>query len=196
MLSKLRSRLTYANLMATIAVFVALGGTSYGVATGSIGSREIKNNSIRSKDVHDNQLRSRDVRNFSLLSKDFKPGQLPSGPTGATGPTGPRGPQGSTGISGLERVVGSSSFDSDSSKLAFAECPAGKQVISGGYDVTGGKTGNPPDEKLDIVTDNIGLPAPDPTSQHQDVTVTGYEVTGTAQNWSIQAIALCANVSP
>jgi hypothetical protein len=30
-----------ANVMATVAVFVALGGTSYAVATGSIDSREL-----------------------------------------------------------------------------------------------------------------------------------------------------------
>jgi hypothetical protein len=48
-LSKLRSP-TYANVVASIALFIALGGTSYGLATGSIGSREIKNNSVRSDD--------------------------------------------------------------------------------------------------------------------------------------------------
>jgi hypothetical protein len=34
----------YVNVMATVAVFIALGVTSYAVATGSIDSREIKNN--------------------------------------------------------------------------------------------------------------------------------------------------------
>lgn len=101
MLSKLRSQLTYANTLSTVSLFIVLGGTSYAVATGSIDSREIKNNTVRSKDIRNNTVRSkdirnnqvgsRDVRNFSLLSKDFKPGQLP------TGATGPRGPQGSPG---------------------------------------------------------------------------------------------------
>ena len=97
MLSRLRPRLTYANVTATIALFVALGGTSYGLATGSIGSREIKNNSVRSKDVRNNDVRSKDVRNSSLLAKDFKPGELPTGSQGERGPTGATGARGATG---------------------------------------------------------------------------------------------------
>ena len=38
-LSKLRARLTYANAMSTIAVFIALGGGAYAVATMSLQSR-------------------------------------------------------------------------------------------------------------------------------------------------------------
>ncbi len=44
MARSLRSRLTYANVMATLALFVALGGTSYAAA--KIGSAQIKDNSI------------------------------------------------------------------------------------------------------------------------------------------------------
>jgi hypothetical protein len=93
--AKLRSRLNYSNVMATIAVFVALGGTSYAVAKGSIGSREVANNSIRSKDLRNNDVRGRDVRNGTigtrdvadagLLAADFKPGQLPAGAPGPPG---------------------------------------------------------------------------------------------------------------
>jgi hypothetical protein len=95
MLAKLRSCLTYANVMATVAVFVALGGTSYAIATGSIGSREIENNSVGTKDLRNSGIRGRDVRNGtirsadvgngSLLAADFKAGQLPEGERGAQG---------------------------------------------------------------------------------------------------------------
>ena len=108
---QLRSCLTYANVMATIAVFVALGGTSYAVATGSIDSRELKDNTVRSEDLRNNDVRSKDVRNRSLLTKDFKAGQLPAGQQGDTGATGPRGDTGQQcppGVSGLQRVLGPS----------------------------------------------------------------------------------------
>ena len=49
MIDKLRQHLTYANVMSTLAVFIAFGGSSY--AATQIGSREIANNSIRGKDV-------------------------------------------------------------------------------------------------------------------------------------------------
>ena len=74
---------------------MALGGTSYAVATGSIGSRELKNNGVRSKDIRNNDVRSKDIRDRSLLRKDFKAGQLP------VGAVGPQGPKGDTGPSGL-----------------------------------------------------------------------------------------------
>jgi hypothetical protein len=55
-LRALTRRLSYANVTATVAVFIALGGTSYAVATGSIGTRQIKNNAIRSRDVRNGTL--------------------------------------------------------------------------------------------------------------------------------------------
>ena len=47
MRSKFRSRLTYANVMATIAVFLVLGGSSY--AALQISGKDIKNRSITGK---------------------------------------------------------------------------------------------------------------------------------------------------
>src|SRR5919205_527760 len=79
MRSLVRRRPSPAMVVAMTALFVSLGGVSYGLATGSIGSREIRNNSIRSIDV----------RNRSLLARDFGIGQLPAGPPGEQGPRGP-----------------------------------------------------------------------------------------------------------
>lgn len=58
--------------VALMALFVALGGVSYGVATGSIDSREIADNTIRSKDVRNNNLRSRDLRNNDIRGIDIR----------------------------------------------------------------------------------------------------------------------------
>ena len=86
--------------VALVALFVALGGTSYAVATGSIDGREIKNNTVRTKDLRNNDIRSGDVRDRSLLARDFRAGQLPAGARGATGATGATGAAGSTGLQG------------------------------------------------------------------------------------------------
>jgi hypothetical protein len=104
MLRKLRSRLSYANVMATIAVFIALGGSSY--ALSRIGSSQIQDNSIRSQDIKNNDLQGIDLRNgtiktadvadHSLLAKDFALGQLPAGPQGSVGHQGPKGDTGPT----------------------------------------------------------------------------------------------------
>jgi hypothetical protein len=78
-------RLSYSNVMATFALFVALGGSSYAAVT--ITGKQVKNESLTSKDV----------KNRSLLAKDFKRGQLKGGSRGATGPAGARGPAGANG---------------------------------------------------------------------------------------------------
>ena len=59
-------------MIACIALFVSLGGVSYGVATGFIDSREIKNNTSRSGDVRNNTLRTFDIRNNEVRGFDIR----------------------------------------------------------------------------------------------------------------------------
>ncbi len=59
MLKDLRGRLTYANVMSTIAVFVALGGTTYAAAT--ITGSDVKNKSLTGKDVKPNSLTGKQI---------------------------------------------------------------------------------------------------------------------------------------
>jgi hypothetical protein len=80
----LRNRLTYANVMATIGVFLALGGASYAAI-------KLPANSVGSKQIKDGAVSSADVKNHALKAGDFK-GGLPSGPRGPRGPQGERGP--------------------------------------------------------------------------------------------------------
>ena len=66
----LRRKPSPAMLIALIALFVSMGGVSYGLATGSVDSRELKNNSIRSKDIRNSQVRSGDIRDGSVAGRD------------------------------------------------------------------------------------------------------------------------------
>jgi hypothetical protein len=86
-LSKLRSRVTYANVVASVALFIALGGTSYGLATGSIGGREIKNNSVTGRDVHNNSLTGADIRNDRLTGADILESSVGKVPNAAAADT-------------------------------------------------------------------------------------------------------------
>lgn len=70
----MRRHLTFANVTSLLALFIALGGTSYAVAT--IGTKQIKNNSVRSVDVRNGQLTSRDVRRGSLGGRAIKESAL------------------------------------------------------------------------------------------------------------------------
>jgi hypothetical protein len=68
MRSHLRAALSYANVMATLALFVALGGTAYGVL--QITSEDVANNTLRSSDIRNNGLRGRDIRDRTLTARD------------------------------------------------------------------------------------------------------------------------------
>jgi hypothetical protein len=61
-------KLTYANVTATLALFLSLGGASY--AALSVGSRQIRNNSVRTQDLRNNDVRSRDIRNRTIVGRD------------------------------------------------------------------------------------------------------------------------------
>jgi hypothetical protein len=63
-------------VIAVIALFVSLGGVSYGLARNSVTSRAIKNNTIRSRDIHNPGVTGRDVKNESLGTTDVKNGSL------------------------------------------------------------------------------------------------------------------------
>lgn len=57
-------------LIACLALFISLGGVSYGVATGFIDSRELKNNTIRTQDIRNNDIRGKDIRNSTIRGRD------------------------------------------------------------------------------------------------------------------------------
>jgi hypothetical protein len=58
--------------MASLALFVSLGGVSYAFATGSIDSREIKDNTIRAEDLRRNSVTASEIRRRSLDGTDIK----------------------------------------------------------------------------------------------------------------------------
>lgn len=166
-----------------LALFIVLGGTSYAVATGSIDSREIKNNTVRSKDIRNNQVSSGDVRNSSLLARDFRPGQLPAGPRGSTGATGPRGP---AGLSGVEYVEVTTPVNS-SDKAENAFCPQGKRAIGAGAELFT-QAGAPP-SAVGLQTVGFGLGRLSSFARAAEHVATG-------ESWGLVVEAVCANDTP
>src|SRR3954468_12815112 len=106
-MSFLRGRLTYANVVATLALFVALGGSSYAAVTltgrnikdSSLTGRDVKDKSLAGADVKDSSLTGSDVRNGSIGTDDLDP-SVPASLRGAQGLQGPQGPQGIQGPAG------------------------------------------------------------------------------------------------
>jgi collagen type VII alpha len=93
MLERLRSSLSYANIVGTLALFIALGGVSYAAVTlpaRSVGNKQLKSDSVTSAKV----------RNGTLTKKDFKKSSLPRGKAGETGQDGQPGDAGPAGLRG------------------------------------------------------------------------------------------------
>ena len=70
MLTKLRGRVTYANVVATLALFIALGGTS-------VAAIQLGKNSVRAKQIAAGAVGTSEVKNRALKAIDFANGQLP-----------------------------------------------------------------------------------------------------------------------
>jgi hypothetical protein len=73
-LTRITGKLTYANVMATIAVFIALGGSAYAATQlkrNSVGTKQLRNGAVTGAKVKDGSLSGADI-NASTL------GQVPS----------------------------------------------------------------------------------------------------------------------
>jgi hypothetical protein len=97
----------HGTVIAYVALFAALGGTSYAAASlprNSVGTSQIRNNAVTSSKIANNAVSSAQVRNGSLTSSDFKAGTLLTGPAGAPGAPGPQGPAGGGAAIGFANV--------------------------------------------------------------------------------------------
>jgi hypothetical protein len=103
MLTKFTSRLSYGNVVATLALFLALGGGAY-------AALKLPKNSVGSAQIKANAVDSSKVKNGSLLGLDFKAGQLPAGAQGQQGAQGLQGPKGDKGDKGDTGTVDTSNF--------------------------------------------------------------------------------------
>lgn len=139
MLVRLRAHLTYANVMATVAVFVALGGSSYAAITlsdNSVKSKHIAKGAVKRSDIGKSAVNSAKVADFSLLANDFQSGQLPAGPKGDTGAPGPMGPKGSPGATNVVARVGSvTGTTAGTARQTTVQCADGQVATGGGVSV-------------------------------------------------------------
>jgi hypothetical protein len=100
MRESLRRRLSFANVVSVIALFVALGGVGYAaikLPKNSVGSKQIKDGQVKGGDLGPGSISSGHVADGSLLGEDFAAGQLPAGPRG---PAGADGQDGQDGLDG------------------------------------------------------------------------------------------------
>jgi len=190
---RITRHLSYANVMATIGVFIALGGASYAAVAlpaSSVGTKQLKKSAVAGSKIKRNAVSSPKVKDGSLQRSDFASGTLlqgPQGPKGDNGDSGPVGPQGLQGerglpgVSGYEIVSSTSALTSNPSQETSAECPAGKVAVGGGAAIFGSVT-------------SIALHWSLPSGDGSRWDAAAHEVVSTADSWRVAAYAICAKL--
>jgi len=180
----MRPKLTYANVIATLALFLALGGgaafAASQLAKNSVGARQLKRNAVTAAKVKDG----------SLLAKDFKSGQIP---------TGERGPQGAPGATSVVVRYGFEGKPKEGEDdLSFARCQPGETVVGGGYDSPEGE--GPENFEFAVVENRPSLEVQTEGSNAWPVPPNGTAATGwlvrmdnsTSSTFYFTAYVLCA----
>ncbi len=99
-----KRRITYSDVMSTLAAFLALGGVSYAAIS-------LPKNSVAGKHIKKGAVASSDVKDGTLQRGDFKTGVLPSTLSDAEGDDGSDGSDGADGADGVNGVDGADGTD-------------------------------------------------------------------------------------
>lgn len=190
-MKSVRKRLTYANVMSSIAVFlVVAGGTAFAASQlekESVGTNQLKKEAVS-------------LAKIKTAAKNALKGATgPAGPAGAQGKQGDRGPQGERGLQGLPGTPGAPGLSeleivtqkvpssTTTPKSVTVSCPAGKKVISTGFDIDGGSNG---ESQKEAAIDEAKVLA-----NLESAVFEAYEEQGSAApNWSLEGVIVCANV--
>lgn len=92
-MKRLRTNLTYANVVATLALFLVIAGGS------AFAASQLAKNSVGSKQIKKNAVTAAKIKNGAITPaklSDSSRSEL-AGPQGAQGPQGPKGEQGTPG---------------------------------------------------------------------------------------------------
>lgn len=190
----IRSRATYANVMATVAVFIALGGTGYAAATlprNSVGSAQIRTGAVGATELKRSAVTSNAMRDRSIALRDLSLA-VRNSLRGATGPAGPAGAAGAPAVSlfaaissGGERVRGNATrsnhalgsneyrvtFDRDVSVCVYSATLAAVQ--------NGATLEQPPAGRITVAAEGT------------DVLVKTYDAAGTAAPSGFHLLVAC-----
>jgi hypothetical protein len=167
MLKKIRKRMTYANVMATIAVFAALGmGSAYAatkLTKGSVTTKSIKNNAVKGTKIANNAVSTAKIANGAVTAAKAGAGVL----------------------RGHEVRTDTAPYNGDNHKGTEVSCPAGKKIVGGGTVIT-----------RDANSTEVALVAdgPNPSGSSTTWISRGAEIphTGSTGNWNMQTTIYCA----
>jgi hypothetical protein len=131
MLARLRRRATFANVTSALALFVALGGTSYAaitlpansvgsdqirtgavgtpeIRTGGVGASEIKTSAVRASEIKTGGVGASEIHTDAVRAKEIKSGSVGNDELAADAVTGPKVKDGSLEAADLSDAARSS----------------------------------------------------------------------------------------
>ena len=126
-MKQIRKRLTYANVMSSIAVFLVLGGATAlaaGLAKNSVGSKQLKKNAVTSAKIKANAVTTAKIKNGSVNGAKVQDGSITGSEINA---------------STLGTVPNATHADTASTTTGISTLPSGKSQ-SGFYASGGGES--------------------------------------------------------
>ena len=73
---RIRKHLSYANVMATVAVFIALGGSAWALAKNSVGARQLKKNAVTTKKIKNEAVSSAKIKKNAVTAAKIADGAI------------------------------------------------------------------------------------------------------------------------
>jgi hypothetical protein len=133
---------SYANVMATLALFIALGGGAYAAAAlprNSVGSKQLKKNAVVRAKIKKNAVNGAKVASNSLTGADVNEATLAKVPSAALADSATN----ATNATNANHANAAAALDKASYKTAAATAPAGSgnsatAACDAGQHVTGG----------------------------------------------------------
>ena len=142
-------RLTYANVVATLALCIAVGGASAFAATqlpkNSVTAKQIKNNAVTAAKIKNEAVTTAKLKNDAITGAKVQPGSIDAADLAAGTIPAPvnaytKGESDGrflhqatvTVVETLGTSIAADKFEADS-----VSCPAGYQAIAGGVDIDG-----------------------------------------------------------
>jgi hypothetical protein len=103
---RIQKHLTFANVVSVMALFIALGGTAFGLARNSVGSKQIRNKAVKKVDLHKNSVSFPKVANNAIGTNEVRQDSITGGD------------------------INESSLDSTIQRSLSGGCPAGQAIGS------------------------------------------------------------------
>jgi hypothetical protein len=192
MIGKLASRLDYPTVISTVAIFIALGGTSYALTLprNSVGAKHIRPTAVGPSELRNHAVRSRHLNDQSVLLQDisFSARRALRGSPGPAGPAGPAGPPSVTYSLAVNSGGGKASGNGESGthqggsglyEAAFGRDMANCRAVATLSRVPGGGTPDPPGGEIVTAVHAAG------------VTVRTFNSAGQPADLPFHVIAVC-----